>query len=133
MKILALDVGDKHTGTAISDALGFFAKPYKTVDSALLQEFIKNILQTEEINTIVIGWPKTMRGTISDQTKKVETTKKELEIVFPTITWILWDERLTSKQAARIKKVQTKEDKLHAHSIAAALILSSYLEFAKIH
>ncbi len=132
MKILALDIGDRHTGIAISDALAIVARPLTTVSTTKLQAFIQELLIKEKIVTIVIGYPKTLRGTISEQTKKIEIVKEELSKQFPIVEWVLWDERLTSKQAARLKKIQTKEDKLQSHAIAAALILSSYLEFRKI-
>jgi len=128
MKVLALDIGDKHTGVAISDALGFIAKPLTTVPSATLSAYIQDILSKEKIATIIIGYPKTMRGTSSEQTKKVEATKEALEKEFPAITWKFWDERMTSQQAARIKKIENKADKLHSHAIAAALILAGYLD-----
>ena len=128
MKILALDIGDVWTGTALSDALNMFAKPYKTVRAEQLDEFLKNIFKKEKIETVVIGYPKTLRGTESEQTKKVVAHKELLTQQFPDVTWVLWDERLTSKQAAGIKKAKTKEEKQESHSIAAALILTSYLD-----
>jgi putative Holliday junction resolvase len=94
-----------------------------------LNEFLTTTLSTETIETIVVGYPKTMRGTESDQTKKVVEHVEELKKLFPAITFQLWDERLTSKMATGIKKEKTKEDKLRGHSIAAALILESYLSY----
>jgi putative pre-16S rRNA nuclease len=128
-KILALDIGDQWTGTALSDLLGFTAKPYGTVPTSQLEDFISKTIEREPIKEIVIGYPITLRGTESMQTKKITEKKKQLEHDFPTITWQLWDERLTSKQAAGIKKAKTKEEKIQSHSIAAALILQSYLEY----
>jgi RNase H-fold protein (predicted Holliday junction resolvase) len=43
----------------------------------------------------------------------------------------MWDERLTSKQASKIKSTKTKEDKLRSHAIAAAIFLSTYLEYKR--
>lgn len=128
MKILGLDVGDQWTGIAISDALGMFARPYKTVPAHTLATFLQELLTQERISTIIIGYPKTMRGTISEQTLKVQATKDALEQQFPDVTWILWDERLSSKRANTLKNARTKEEKLQSHAIAAAFILSSYLD-----
>lgn len=130
MKTLALDLGDAWIGTAISDELGITARPYRTIKPKELTEFIETITKSESIKTIVVGYPKTMRGTESEQTKKIVAQKEALQARFPDITWILWDERLSSKQAAGIKPIKNKEDKIAAHSIAAALILTSYLMFA---
>ena len=57
--------------------------------------------------------------------------KNKLEQKFNTIEWILWDERHTSKMASNIKKTKNKEEKLKLHSIAAALVLESYLDYLK--
>ncbi|MCX5922888.1 MAG: Holliday junction resolvase RuvX [Candidatus Dependentiae bacterium] len=129
MKIVGLDIGDQWTGTAISDALRMFARPYKTTPTKDLIPFLETVLAQEPVTKIVIGYPKTMRGTVSDQTKKVEAAKEKLEQHFPNITWILWDERLSSKRAQTLKAAKTKEEKIQSHSVAAAFILSSYLEF----
>ena len=76
MKTVALDIGNKWTGSAISDALGMFARPYKTVATKELEDFITQLLKTETISTIVIGYPKTMKGKESEQTKKNNRKKK---------------------------------------------------------
>lgn len=131
MKVLALDIGDVWTGTALSDALGMFAKPYQTAESIHLINFLKELFLKEKIKTVIIGYPKTMRGTISDQTKKVEDAKVMLEKEFPDKKFIFWDERLSSKRADTLKKAQTKEDKIKSHSVAAAFILESYLQFSR--
>jgi putative Holliday junction resolvase len=129
MKILALDPGDKWVGTALSDALGMFANPYKTSPADELITFLKNLFLQEKIQTIVVGHPKTMRGTESDQTRKVVDLFENLKRLFPDKTWILWDERLSSKHADQLKRAKTKEEKIHTHSVAAAFILSTYLEY----
>ncbi len=132
MKTVALDIGDVWTGSAISDELGITARPYQTVKSTELTSFIHELIENEPIETIVVGYPKTMGGTESEQTKKVVLKKDELESIFPQISWVLWDERLSSKQASNIKKTKTKEDKIASHSVAAAIVLTNYLLYASI-
>jgi putative Holliday junction resolvase len=129
MIIVALDLGDKWVGTAISDAVGITARPYQTVQANQLHTFLTTLIPAQQVNTIVVGNPKTMRGTESEQTKKIHATFEHLKNNFPTITWVLWDERMSSKQASKIHKTKTKEDKQHSHSVAAAIILSSYLDY----
>lgn len=128
MKILALDFGNVHTGIAISDISHIIAIPYKTVFTENLENVLKDLLEKENISTIVVGYPKTMKDTISIQTKIILSFKETFEKKFPQCNWILWDERLTSKSAEKFKKGKEKEDKLKLHSIAAAIILNSYLE-----
>ena len=129
MKIMALDLGDAWVGVALSDPLRFFAKPFKTVAAADLETFLAQALVQEKVSEVVVGYPKTMQGTESDQTRLVVATKEKLEIMFPAQQWVLWDERLSSKQARNIKSPKNKEEKLEQHSIAAAIILGSYLPY----
>ena len=132
MKILALDLGDAWVGTALSDALGILATPYQTVPFNELRPFLKTFFTKEKVATVVVGYPKTLKGTESEQTKKIIKEKELLEVEFPSYSWILWDERLTSKQAQQ--KMSPKDPKQKVHSIAAALILETYLmhkEFLK--
>ena len=134
MKILALDIGDAWTGTAISDPMGIIAKPYKTVSSHILIDFLQEIFHVEKIGTIVVGYPKTMKGTESEQTKKTITIVEQLKTTFPIIKFVLWDERLSSKRADNLRHgIQSQVDKQASHSRAAAFILSSYLEYIHIH
>ncbi len=131
MKLLALDIGDVWTGIAISDALGITSRPYKTVSSKNLISELTTIFDEEPIKTVVLGYPKTMKGTKSAQTIKTEETGSELMKQFPEIKWVWWDERLSSKQAAQLIRPKTKEKKLESHAVAAALFLMSYLDSIK--
>lgn len=135
MKILALDLGDKWVGSAISDALGITCRPYKTVKKDELKSFLENILSEENISKVIVGHPKTLGGKESEQTKKTIDEKQALEKNFSSVEWILWDERLSSKRAESSlgKKYKTKEAKQESHSIAAAFILQTYLDFASFN
>jgi putative holliday junction resolvase len=129
MKIVALDIGDVWTGVALSDPLHIIARPYTTIETQQLSAFITTLAEKESFSTVVVGYPKTMRGTESEQTRKIVAYKEQLAQQFPHYTWILWDERLSSKRAAHLKKTYSKEDKLRAHALAAASILETYLQY----
>lgn len=129
MKVLALDLGDSWTGTAMSDPLKIIATPYQTIKTEDLLPFLHNLMKNEKIETILVGYPKTMKGKESDQTKKVQMQKEIIDKEFPLQKCILWDERLSSKQARSIQKKNSKTDAHKEHSIAAALILETYLQF----
>lgn len=126
MKLLALDLGDRWIGTALSDKSQLLARPYKTVEKKELISFLTTLFENEEIAEVIIGNPRTLKGTDSQQTDKIAVDKKMLEEQFPGKTWILWDERLTSKHA---QNMRITKDKQEIHSIAAALILDSYLSY----
>jgi len=80
MKILALDIGDRWTGIAISDPLGIIARPYDTVATHQLIDVLERIITLENISTIVVGMPITLRGLESEQTKKVKTFTQKLKL-----------------------------------------------------
>lgn len=134
MKVLALDIGDVWVGVAISDILKITCRPLTTISFKDIESYLKKITHEERIDTIVIGYPITMTGKHSDQTKKVVAKKEELEKIFQEadnpMKFILWDERLSSKRAWELKggAPKTKEDKLKEHSIAASYILQNYLD-----
>ncbi len=129
MKVLALDLGDVWTGTALSDPLKIIARPFKTVKTTDLFNFLEETVKTQQIDTFVIGYPKTMRGTESEQTKKVLAQKNEIEKLYPDKKIILWDERLSSKGARDIQGKKARTDGVNEHSIAAAIILQTYLQY----
>jgi putative Holliday junction resolvase len=133
MKILALDLGDRWVGSALSDGLGITCKPYQTVELVDVVTFLLDVIKREGVRTIIVGYPKTLSGGQSLQTEKVAKFAKQLEQKIGakqehTITWILWDERLSSKRAQEVHHAVTQEDKRKSHSIAAAFILQSYLD-----
>ena len=124
MKIVALDLGDQWVGIALSDSSRILARPHTTVALRDLRKFLSELLAQESISIIVVGYPQTLRGTESDQTRKIVAQKEELEKEFSCVEWVLWDERLSSKHAQSMGK---KGDKLHIHAKAAAVILDTYL------
>lgn len=128
-KIVALDIGDVWVGSAISDATGILAKPLKTITLQELDNFLQSLINQEKINVVIIGNPITLKGTASAQTIKVKEIASALEQKFPMVSFILWDERLSSKRAEGLKTARTKEEKIKSHSRAAAFILDSYLNY----
>lgn len=128
MKILALDLGDRWIGTALSDSSRIVARPYKTVELDTLIPFLTELFLKEKITTVVVGKPQTFRGTESEQTKKIIAQKEKLEVLFPVHLWVFWEERLTSKHAKAMTQNKQKEE---LHSVAAALILDSYLSYLR--
>ena len=131
MKILALDLGDRWTGIAIADPFLITAQPFTTIASSELVKQLQEIINNQNITRIVLGLPTTLRGTESEQTKKIKATGEQLKKQFPQIEWVWWDERLTSKQAAHLVRPKNKKDKLATHAVAAAFLLQGYIEFIR--
>ncbi len=133
MRVLGIDFGDKNIGLALSDrllitaqALGSYRPKSKPED----ERYFKELVSKYEIGKIVVGLPLRMDGS---QGTRVEKTKKFARWLESTLSLpvILWDERLTTQQAAKIlqeQKIKNKRKKTIEDQISAAIILSSYLE-----
>ena len=132
-RILAIDYGDKKVGLALSDPMKIIAKPYKTIvnnsKESLLSDIIQ-IIQLKDVNEIVVGLPKTLKNTYSEQTYKVKdfidylTSSLDINIV-------IVDERLSSIEAKRsliAQGIKTGHNKKDVDMTAAALFLQNYLD-----
>ena len=101
MRILGLDVGSKTIGVAISDPLGWTAQGITTIRRSKKEqdiEEIKKLCKEYSVETIVIGLPKNMNGTIGESGERV----LELSEIIKEATGIkveMWDERLTTVAA----------------------------------
>ena len=132
-RILAIDYGDSKVGLAISDLMKIIAKPYKTIKNISQKNVINNIkeiIDDKSIEEIVIGLPKTLKNTFSQQTIKVEAFAQKLEIKID-IPLIRYDERLSSIEAKRsliFQGIKTGHNKEYIDMTAAAIFLQSYLD-----
>ena len=131
LKVLALDLGDVHVGVAISDDTKTIGAPLTTIAAHKLQTELAQLISLYMVDTIVVGLPITLRGTESQQTIKIRQTFEQLQQKFPQCTFVLWDERLTSKQASIISQQIGKVPKTKQHAIAASIMLGSYLDYLR--
>lgn len=134
-KILALDYGQRRIGVAVSDALHMMAHGRETLlfkSKRELFEHLRRLIQEEQIGLIVVGLPRHMNGEDSDMTKIVQAFIHELEgqTQLPVVAW---DERWSSKQAARTlaESGARRQRKEIIDQLAAVLILQSYLDRVK--
>jgi putative holliday junction resolvase len=101
-RILALDVGDKRIGLAITDPLGLTAQPLFTVHRTTLRADLKAIarfIRQHTVTTVVVGNPLNADGTPSAQSAKAQAFAKALEGEHPGLQHHLLDERLTTREA----------------------------------
>ena len=103
MRILGLDVGSKTIGVAISDPLGWTAQGIDTIRRKNKEqdiELVHKICKDYGVETIVIGLPKNMNGTIGESGERVlalaELIKEKTNLPIE-----MWDERLTTVAAHR--------------------------------
>ena len=135
-RIIGIDYGDKRIGVSISDALGVTAQALETInwDGKIFAQpilRIKEIVNNYNVNTIVLGFPKNMNGSIGPRGELTFEFKKLLEKELSNITVILWDERLSSVSAKRVMselKIKKKKKKKIIDQIAAVYILQNYLD-----
>ena len=128
-KIMALDVGTKRIGVALSDFLHVIASPHSCVsrqpeDKAI--EEIKKIAKENHVEKIVVGLPKNMDGTIGFQGQDCIDFSQKI-IGFDII---LEDERLTSEEAEerlRSRKIDFRKNKGLVDMESACVILEQYL------
>jgi putative holliday junction resolvase len=136
MRWLGIDHGDSRIGLAISDELGSFALPYRTLqrDAQIFRE-IRQIVEHERIGAILIGLPKNMDGTLGQSAVKAKTFGRELVLAIPSIEIKFWDERLTTVEAQRTLHTagkNAKQSKKMIDQVAAQILLQSYLDSLRL-
>ncbi len=132
-RLLALDVGDKRIGVAVSDVTGMLVTPVETIhrkNSKTDIERVSKIAAEHEVAALVIGLPKNMDGTEGEQAAKVRSFAKK--ITRETGLNVLFeDERLSSFTAIERlveRGIQTGKNRDLIDMEAAVVILQSFLE-----
>ena len=138
-RILALDVGDARTGTALSDPLGMFAQPGDTFEGSpeKLIPTLSALVIEKDVGRIVVGLPKELSGEEGPQAQKVRSFVGKLESALREntnigdIPLIFWDERMSTQEAKRYiqeSKLKNRERSAALDRVSASLILESYLQ-----
>ena len=132
MRILGLDVGSKTIGVAISDPLGWTAQGIDTIRRKNKEQDIELVhkICKDGVETIVIGLPKNMNGTIGESGERVlalaELIKEKTNLPIE-----MWDERLTTVAAHRAMleaDLSRGKRKKIVDKVAATYILQGYLD-----
>lgn len=141
-RILALDLGKRRTGIALSDPAASIASPLETVELPLrrLISHIKELIEKHSVQEVVVGLPKQPSGELSEIGALAQEVAKRLKRV-PDLIVVLWDETLTSWEAEQILREQgrgrpaerrkgrrNRYDPGEVDRVAASLILQDYLE-----
>ena len=138
LPMIALDVGTGRIGVAIlRDAILFIN--HLDIISRDGSEFEKvaSIVKDENVKTIVIGLPKTLKAEIGPQAEKVLQFVDELRLHLispPPVEIVLWDERFTSVIAHRMFRaigLTSKKERKIKDSLEAELILESYINYLR--
>ncbi len=133
---MALDIGKKRCGIAVTDPLQIITGGLDTLPTASLLDFMDDYLKNEVVETIVIGNPKQMNNKPSDSFVYIKPVIDKLRKKFPMVNIELVDERFTSKIAQQsmidggVKKMK-RRDKGLVDKVSAVIILQSYMELVK--
>ena len=132
-RILAIDYGKKRIGIAVTDPMQLIANRLTTISTESIWDFLEKYFQKEEVETIVVGYPKQMNNQASEAVKYINPFLKKFQLKYPEIKLEIADERFTSKMAFQTMidggvKKQKRKDKSMIDGISATIILQSFLE-----
>ncbi|MCK4947243.1 MAG: Holliday junction resolvase RuvX [Candidatus Aureabacteria bacterium] len=136
IKYLGLDLGKRRIGLAISDDLNITAQVLDFIDFKDLTSFVNDIIQLvaeKGVTRFIIGNPRNMKGTESSGSLRAKEIAERLKDE-TGIDAVLWDERLTTVSAEKIlisANVRRKKRKQKIDSLAAQVMLQSYLDYVK--
>jgi putative holliday junction resolvase len=132
-RILAIDYGTKRIGLAQTDPLQLFASSVGTFDRAGLFTTLQKMVDDNEIEKILVGYPLSGDNSSNAMTEVVDRFILELQLAFPTLCLETVDEHHSSQEARQIliasgKGKKARKEKGRLDSAAACVILRDYLE-----
>ncbi len=138
MRILGIDYGEARVGVAITDCLNITVQGLETIqrngsDKIVLKR-LDELLEEYEIETIVVGMPFHMNGTISERAKVTEEFIHKLKCKYNKIKIETIDERLTTVEAHKTMNfldINKNKKKNIVDTISAVYILETYLNKLK--
>lgn len=136
-RILALDVGSRTIGMAVSDPLGLTAQGLETIrrrNKRLDLEELGRVIERYNVREIVVGYPLRMSGVEGTQAEKMQVFAENLRRRF-CLPVHLWDERLTSAEANRVLRETNMSIERRARAVdrlAAVLILQNWMDSRRV-
>lgn len=133
MRILALDVGERRIGVALSDPTQTLARSLLVLDRRDDKEALKRVaalVREQGVERVVVGYPLSLRGDVGPQAERVGRFARALARVLE-VPVEMWDERYSTVDAERILREQGmggRKRRRRIDATAAAVILQSYLD-----
>ena len=133
---MSIDYGHVRCGLAVTDSLRITANALTTVSNKELFVFLDNYLSKEQVDILVVGYPRNLKNELAVITKEIDVFIARFSEKYPKIKVELIDERFTSKLAFQtmidsgISK-KARKNKAFIDKISATIILENYLDWNK--
>ena len=134
VRAVALDLGSRRIGVALSDSGGTVATPYETVqrsgDRARDHRRVAVLAEEAGAEVVVVGLPLSLDGTVGPAARAILDEVVELRAALP-VEVVTWDERLSTVEAERslrAMKVRKGDRRRVVDRLAATVILQSWLD-----
>ena len=136
-RILAIDYGTKRSGIAVTDNLQIIATGLTTIATGELFNFISQYIGKEQVECVLVGMPKQLDNTPSENAQHVVGFIRKLAKAYPNMKIDQIDERFTSGMALRTMidagtSKKQRKNKATIDMISATILLQIYLETKKI-
>jgi putative Holliday junction resolvase len=134
MKIMAVDLGDAHTGLALCDRTETLASPLGVIQDKNMDGVLRKVAAAAaeyEAKEVVVGYPKNMNNSVGERAKKCAAFADKLRDKLD-VPVTLWDERSTTVSAHNyLNETNTRGQKRKdiVDAVAATIILESYLMY----
>jgi len=130
---MALDIGRKRTGIAVTDSLKIIANGLTTVPTHTITAYLSEYFSKENVELLVVGMPHQLNNLPSEAVRYIKPVVSKIKKQFPDLNIEFVDERFTSKMAhdtmlaGGLKKTD-RQNKALVDTISATIILQSYME-----
>jgi putative Holliday junction resolvase len=142
MRYLALDVGERRIGVAVSDETGLIATPLAVINrKSKSEDFarIARLVREQDASDLIIGQPLNADGSAGPQARRIERYSEalveDLRGRGMDLTISFWDEYMSTQRAQQVmvssgQRAKTRRARIDA--VAAAVILQDYLDAARL-
>jgi putative holliday junction resolvase len=133
VRILALDVGHKRIGVAVSDPLGFTAQGLMVLERQDWDRDIDRLLKIArpyQVQEVLVGLPRHLNGRLGEQAEAIMALARALGEALQAKV-VTWDERLSTVEAERLlieADMSRRRRRQVVDQVAATLILQAYLD-----
>ncbi len=127
MRVLGIDYGEKNIGLATGESetrISLARAPLKRQSDEQLVAELQRVVRDEEITNLVVGWPRSLRGTDESAARRVRAFSDKLAVATRLPVYFM-DERLSTQAAQRLKKNNSRAS---IDSLSAQIILQTYLD-----